>query len=116
MKTLNKVELIGYVSNPEVMAMKNGSKMFRCSLATHENFKTRSGEWQSETTWHNIVIWNEFAKKAGEELKKGSRIHLNGKIVVDQFTDKEGKKRTAVKIQAQDYELATEDEDEKISK
>lgn len=110
MKTLNKVELIGFISNPEVMEMKSGSKLFKCSLATHENFKTRSGEWETETTWHNIVIWNEYAKKAAEELKKGSRIHLNGKIVVDQYTDKEGKKRSAVKIQASDYEIAKEEE------
>ena len=110
MKTLNKVELVGYVSNPEVMALKSGTKMFKCSLATHENYKTRTGEWQSETTWHNIVIWNEFAKKAEAELKKGSRIHLNGKIVVDQFVDKEGKKRTAVKIQASDYDVVVEEE------
>lgn len=109
MKTLNKVELIGFVSNPEVMEMKNGNKLFRCSLATHENFKTRSGEWQSETTWHNIVMWNDEAKKAAEELKKGSRIHLNGKIVVDQFTDKEGKKRSVVKIQVIDYAIAIDE-------
>lgn len=115
MKTLNKVELIGYVSNPEVMDLKNGGKMFRCSLATHENFKTRTGDWQSETTWHNIVIWNDFAKKAATELSKGSRIHLNGKIVVDQFTDKEGKIRTAVKIQAQDYQIVVDEEVEKAS-
>ncbi len=115
MKTLNKVELIGYVSNPEVLDLKNGGKMFRCSLATHENFKTRTGDWQSETTWHNIVIWNDFAKKAATELTKGCRIHLNGKIVVDQFTDKEGKKRTAVKIQAQDYQIVVEEEVEKAS-
>jgi len=110
MKTLNKVELIGFISNPEVMEMKSGSKLFKCSLATHENFKTRNGEWETETTWHNIVIWNEYAKKAADELKKGSRIHLNGKIVVDQYTDKEGKKRSAVKIQASDYEIAKEEE------
>ena len=109
MKTLNKVELIGFISNPEVMEMKNGNKLFKCSLATHENYKSRSGEWQSETTWHNIVMWSDFAKKASEELVKGSRIHLNGKIVVDQFTDKEGKKRSAVKIQAIDYEMLKED-------
>jgi single-stranded DNA-binding protein len=48
MKTLNKVELIGFISNPEVMEMKNGNKLFKCSLATHENYKSRSGEWQSE--------------------------------------------------------------------
>ena len=110
MKTLNKVELVGYVSNPEVMEMKSGSKLFRCSLATHESHQLRTGEWQSETTWHNIVMWNEYAKKAAEELKKGSRIHLNGKIVVDQFTDKEGKKRTFVKIQAMDYEVVKDEE------
>lgn len=115
MKTLNKVELVGYVSNPEVLEMKNGNKMFRCSLATHENFKSRTGEWQSETTWHNIVIWNEFAKKASTELAKGSRIHLNGKLVVDQFTDKEGKKRSIVKIQASDYEIVIDEEKEKAS-
>ena len=58
MKTVNNVELLGYVGNPEVIIMKNGTELIKCSLATHESFKTKVGAWETETTWHRIIFWN----------------------------------------------------------
>jgi len=108
-KTLNKVELTGYASNPEVLTMKNGGKLFKVSLATHENSKNKNGEWDTETTWHNVIMWNDAAVKAETEITKGKRIHLMGKLIVNQYTDKDGIKRSAVKIQASEFDLVNED-------
>jgi len=110
MKTLNKVELVGYVSNPEVMGMQNGTQLIKCSLATHESYKNRTGEWETETTWHRIIFWKSPKNENVIDLMKGMRIKVSGKLVVNQFTDKEGAKRTAVIVQASEIELANEED------
>ena len=109
MKTLNKVELTGYVSNPEVLEMKNGTQLIKCSLATHENFKTRNGEWETETTWHRIIIWKSSKNENAIVLTKGMRIQVSGKLITNQFTDKEGNKRTTTLVQAYTIEQAHEE-------
>lgn len=109
MKTLNKVELVGYVSNPEVLGMQNGTQLIKCSLATHESYKNRMGEWETETTWHRIIFWKSPKHENVLDLIKGMRIKVCGKLVVNQFTDKDGAKRSAVIIQASEMKLV-EDE------
>ncbi len=109
MKTLNKVELVGYVSNSEVLGMQNGTQLIKCSLATHESYKNRLGEWETETTWHRIIFWKSPKSENVLELAKGMRIKVCGKLVVNQFTDKEGLKRTAVIVQASEMELANDE-------
>lgn len=108
MKTLNKVELVGYVSNPEVLGMQNGTQLIKCSLATHESYKNRLGEWETETTWHRIIFWKSPKNENVIELKKGMCVNVSGKLVVSEFTDKEGVKRTSVLVQAYDIQLASE--------
>ncbi len=108
MKTLNKVELVGYVSNPEVLGMQNGTQLIKCSLATHESYKNRLGEWETETTWHRIIFWKSPKNENVIELKKGMCVNVSGKLVVSEFTDKEGLKRTSVLVQAYDIQLASE--------
>ncbi len=104
-KTLNKVELTGYAGNPEVLTMKNGNKLFKFSLATHENNKKPDGEWDNNTTWHNVIMWSELANKAEQEIKKGNIVHIIGKIIVNSYNNKDGQKVNAVKIQANEFEL-----------
>lgn len=108
MKTLNKVELVGYVSNPEVLGMQNGTQLIKCSLATHESYKNRLGEWETETTWHRIIFWKSPKNENVIELKKGMCVNVSGKLVLSEFTDKEGVKRTSVLVQAYDIQLASE--------
>ncbi len=110
MKTLNKVELVGYVSNPEVLGMENGTQLIKCSLATHESYKNRTGEWETETTWHRVIFWKSSKRNNSIELIKGMRIKVCGKLVVNRFTDKEGVKRTAVIVQASEIEPINDEE------
>lgn len=108
MKTTNKVELDGFIGmEPEVKTLSNGSKLVRFSLATNEDYKNKAGEWVKNTTWHNVVMWNKVAEKAGETLKKGTRVSVTGRIVNRQYTDKAGNKRNAFEIQATTFELST---------
>jgi len=106
-KTVNKVELNGFIGiEPEVKTLTNGSKLVRFRMATNESYKNKDGEWVTNTTWHNVVMWNKTAEKAEETLKKGTRITLEGKLISRQFTDKQGVKRTTFEILATTFELA----------
>lgn len=88
-KTINKVELNGFVGiNPEVKTLENGNTLTRFSIATSESYKDKNGVWVEDTTWHNIIMWG--AKTGAEELKKGSRVQIIGKLKNRQYTDKQG--------------------------
>ena len=90
-KTINKVELNGFVGiNPEVKTMENGKTMTRFSVATSESYKDKNGTWVQDTTWHNVVLWNSSAIPVSEELKKGCRVQIVGKLKNRQYTDKLG--------------------------
>ncbi len=103
---MNKVELNGYVgTEPEMQTTKTGSKVMRITLATHESFKRKTGEWVSNTTWHNVVLWNKVAEMANEFLKKGSRVTLRGKLINREYTDKFGIKRTISEVVAGEFAL-----------
>lgn len=103
-KSINKVELDGFIGiEPEVKTLTNGNKLMRFSLATKENYKNKKGEWVTNTTWHTIVVWSKLAEKAETELKKGSRVNVEGKIANRQYTDKQGITRYISEIVASKY-------------
>lgn len=96
---LNKVTLIGRLGrDPEVRYMPNGDATCNFSLATSEKFTDKSGNKAEKTEWHNIVIYRKLAEIAGQYLKKGSQVYLEGKIQSRKYTDKNGVERTAYEI------------------
>ena len=96
---LNKVTLIGRLGrDPEVRYMPNGDAVCNFSLATSEKFTDKSGNKAEKTEWHNIVIYRKLAEIAGQYLKKGSQVYLEGKIQSHKYTDKNGVERTAYEI------------------
>ena len=98
--TLNKVELNGFVGKDlEVKSLNNNSKVVRIALATTENYKNKTGEWVKETTWHTVVMWNKNAEMAQEQIKKGSNLYIQGKLVSRNYIDKNGKKQYVTEIQ-----------------
>jgi single-strand DNA-binding protein len=106
-KMINKVEVSGFVGiNPEVKTMPNGNKLLRFTLATSKSYKDREGKWVRDTTWHNIVMWNKMAETAGSDVKKGSRVSVNGHLANRSYTDKDGNKKTTTEIVAVSYEVA----------
>ena len=71
-KSLNRVELKGNVGqDPKIMRVENGGSVIRFSLATHETFKTKSGELKEETTWHNVVAWSVKGMPDFNRIRKG---------------------------------------------
>ena len=99
--TLNKVILIGRLGqDPQSIATNAGNTIVKFSLATSERWKDRStGEPRERTEWHRIVIYNEhIAKIAGQYLKKGSHIHLEGQIQTRKWQDQSGQDRYTSEI------------------
>jgi single-strand DNA-binding protein len=79
--SVNKVILIGRLGkDPETRYMPNGEAVTNAALATSENWKDKSGEKQEKTEWHNLVFYRRLAEIAGEYLKKGSQVYIEGKL------------------------------------
>ena len=97
---LNKVTLIGRLGrDPEVRYMPNGDAVCNFSVATSETWTDRnSGQRQERTEWHNVIMYRRLAEIAGQYLKKGSQVYLEGKIQSRKYTDKNGTERTAYEI------------------
>ena len=81
MASVNKTILLGNLGkDPEVKFMANGEAVCNFSIATTENWKDKSGAKQEKTEWHNIVMYRKLAEIAGEYLKKGSTVYIEGKL------------------------------------
>src|SRR5271154_7144252 len=106
-KSVNKVILIGNLGkDPEVKYTPNGTPVAKFSLATNERFKDKEGQWQDRTEWHNIVLWDRLAEIAGEYLKKGGKVYIEGRIRTDSWDDKtSGQKKYMTNIVGSDIVL-----------
>lgn len=105
---VNRVTLIGRLGrDPEMRYTPSGAAVARFSLATDENRKDQQGNWQADTTWHNIVVWGQSAERVAENLKKGNLVYLEGKISIRNWEDKEGQKRTSYEVVAFSYRNLT---------
>lgn len=98
---INKVILIGNLGrDPEVRTLESGTKVARISMATNENYKDKSGEWQTRTEWHDVVAWTYLADKADRKLKKGSKAYVEGKLTHRKYQDKDGIDRYVTEVRA----------------
>ena len=84
--------------DPEVRYMPNGEAVANFSIATSENWKDKNGERVSRTEWHNITLYRRLAEVAGQYLKKGSQVYIEGRIQSRKYTGKDGVERTAYEI------------------
>lgn len=102
----NKVQLIGNLGGvPELKTFNGSGKMARVGLATSEKYRNAKGEYVSETTWHNLVIWGKQAEAAEKLMKKGTEIAVSGKIVNRSYEDKDGRKRYLSEIRVDEFIL-----------
>ncbi len=100
----NKVQLIGNLGmDPEVKTLESGKQMVRFSLATNETYKNAKGERVTETQWHNLIAWGKTADLAGNYLKKGSEVAVEGKLVNRTYNDKEGTKKFITEIVVNEF-------------
>ena len=103
---INKVILVGNLGNdPETRFMPNGNPVTNISIATSESWKDKqSGQQQERTEWHRIVFFNRLAEIAGEYLKKGSKVYIEGALRTRQW-DKEDQKHYSTEIIANEMQM-----------
>ena len=96
---VNKVILVGNLGNdPEVRYMPNGNAVANLSLATSESWKDQQGQMQERTEWHRLTMYRRLAEIAGEYLKKGSQIYVEGKLQTRKWQDQQGQDRYTTEI------------------
>lgn len=106
MASVNKVVLIGSLGrDPEVRFMPNGEAVCNFSIATSENWKDKAGAKQERTEWHNIVMYRKLAEIAGEYLKKGAPVYIEGKLQTRKWQTKEGQDRYSTEIIADQMQM-----------
>ena len=103
---LNKVILIGRLGrDPETRFMPNGEAVCNFSIATSEKYTDKNGQRQEATEWHNVTMYRKLAEIAGQYLKLGSQVYIEGKIKSRKYTDKNGVERMAYDIIANEMRM-----------
>lgn len=108
---VNKVTLIGRLGkDPEIRTLDNGTYVAKFSLATDESYKDRNGEWQTQTEWHNVIMWRDMAERAERMLKKGSLVYIDGKLTSRSWQDQNGQTRYITEIRANTFRALSSNE------
>ena len=103
---VNKVILIGNLgSDPEVRYTPSGVPVANFSLATTETWTDKSGERQERTEWHRLVLWRKLAEIAGQYLKKGGKLYVEGKLQTRSWDDQSGQKRYSTEVVVNDMQM-----------
>ena len=107
MASVNKVILVGNLGrDPETRYNPNGGAICNVSIATTRNWKDKaSGERREETEWHRVVFYDRLAEIAGEYLKKGRAVYVEGRLKTRKWTDKDGQERYTTEIIAEEMQL-----------
>jgi single-strand DNA-binding protein len=104
---VNKVILIGNLGkDPEVKYFPSGGSICNVTLATSESWKDKqTGEQKEKTEWHNVVFNDKLAEIAGQYLKKGSKVYVEGSLRTRKWQDKEGNDRYTTEVRVQDMQM-----------
>lgn len=101
MASVNKVILVGNLGrDPEVRYTPDNNAITNISIATTDTWKDKSGEKQERTEWHRVAFFGKLAEIAGEYLKKGSQVYVEGRLQTRKWQDKEGQDRYTTEIVA----------------
>lgn len=106
MASVNRVILVGNLGrDPEVRSMPSGEAVCNFSIATTDSWKDKSGTKQERTEWHNIVMYRKLAEIAGEYLKKGRPVYIEGRLQTNKWQTKEGQDRYTTEVVADKMQM-----------
>ena len=104
--SFNKIILVGNLGrDPELRYTPQGTPVCSFSLATNERRKDKSGEMQDQTTWFKITLWGRQAETASQYLTKGKPVYIEGRLRVEVWTDRDGKPRHTLEVNATDMQF-----------
>ena len=103
---VNKVILVGTLGkDPEVRYSQAGAALTSVSIATNESWKDKNGEKQERTEWHRVKFFGRLAEIAGEYLKKGGMVYIEGSLRTEKYTDKQGVEKYSTDIIANEMQM-----------
>lgn len=101
--SFNKIIIVGNLGrDPELRYTPQGVAVCDFSMATNEKKRDKSGEMQEVATWFRITLWRNQAENAAKYLKKGSQVYIEGRLGVEEWTDRDGNNRQTLSVQATD--------------
>src|SRR3954452_14418121 len=113
--SLNKCMIIGNLGrDPEMRYTPSGQAVTQFTVATNRNYRDQNQEWQKETEWFRVVVWGQQAERAAENLRKGNKVYVEGRIQTRQWEDQTGQKRYTTELvanQVSSLERRERDED-----
>jgi single-strand DNA-binding protein len=97
--TLNKMMIIGNLgADPELRYTPGGKAVTNLRVAVNNRHRGQDGEWQEETQWFRVELWDQAAERAAEQFRKGNKVFAEGQLRVREFEGNDGQKRTSVEI------------------
>jgi len=102
----NKVSLIGRLGrDPEMVTFESGKSITRFSIATHQKYKLKNGEWSEDIQWHNVSAWGPLGKRMSETLTKGEKIIVEGRLTHQTYENKDGERKNRTVVEANEFML-----------
>jgi single-strand DNA-binding protein len=99
--SLNKVMIIGNLGrDPEMRYTPSGQAVTQFTVAVNRNYKGQDGNWQEETEWFRVVAWAQLAERSAENLRKGMKVYVEGRLQTRQWEDQQGQKRYTTELVA----------------
>src|ERR1043165_717339 len=106
MASFNKIIIVGNLGrDPELRYTPQGTAVCQFSVATNERRRDKSGEQQDITTWFRITAWGKQAETASKYLSKGRKVYIEGRLHMEEWTDREGKARQTLEVNASDVQF-----------
>ena len=104
--SFNKITVVGNLGrDPELRYTPQGNAVCNFSMATNEKKRDKSGESQDVTTWFRITLWGKQAENASKYLTKGSSVYIEGRLRVEEWSDRDGKSRFTLDVHATDMQF-----------
>ena len=104
--SFNKIIIVGNLGrDPELRYTPQGTPVCSFTLATNERRKDKTGEMQDQTTWFRITLWGRQAETASQYLTKGRPVYIEGRLRVEEWTDRDGKARYTLEVHANDMQF-----------
>ena len=105
---VNKVFLIGNVGgDPTIRCFENGNSVAKFSLGTSDRYKDKDGQYRELTEWHTIEAWGKPAGIIDQYVRKGDKLHIEGRIHYEEYTDRENVRRYKTVIRLENFEMLT---------
>ena len=106
MASFNKITIVGYLGrDPDLQYTPQGTAVCKFTVATSERRKDKSGEQVDHTTWFRVSVWGKQAEVVNQYLAKGRQVYVEGRLRQEEYTDRDGNRRTSLEVFAQDVQF-----------